>query len=301
MKSVYFFSFIAAFFMSFSQAAPEGVLSGWSDNASKQRIIQFLNRTVDPKASEFLPVRDRVAVFDVDGTLWVEKPRYAQQDFVLSQSSKARSFSGSKSDDANLLNLSAKLFEGMSVRTYQNKSREFLVKDSLHPRYKVPHSQLVYQPMIELIGLLREYEFDVYLCTGSDEGFVRSVANELFGIPADHVIAQNVTYYRDKDNKVLVRGGEYRVPINLAAGKVSNISHRINKKPAFAVGNSLGDLQMLDWVADGGLSVLIVHDDAEREYDYGKKNKKIHKAFSGVNLISVSMKKDFKNIFAEKM
>ncbi|MBB6519768.1 HAD family hydrolase [Pseudoteredinibacter isoporae] len=298
MKSLSYLSVMFVFFSSIVHASSDDVLPSWLNNASKENILQFVERSLNPNAPDFIPVESRIAVFDVDGTLWVEKPHYAQQGFVLSEHSPALSSAQPKSE-ATLLTLSAKLFEGMSEKSYQEKSREFLLNGSLHPRYKAPHAKLIYQPMLELIRLLKKNKFDVYLCTGSDEGFVRSVAFELFGIPADHVIAQNVAYYRDDRSNAVLRSGEYRKPINLGQGKVSNIMHRIGKKPVLAVGNSLGDLQMLDWVADGGLSILITHDDAQREYDYGDKNQKIAKAFSAVNLTAVSMRKDFKNIFYE--
>ncbi|WP_299775092.1 HAD family hydrolase [uncultured Pseudoteredinibacter sp.] len=278
-------------------AGSKDSLPNWKSSLSKTRLSQFIRDASDPEAKNYVAKEDRIAIFDVDGTLWVEKPNYAQLDFVLSLKAKELAKAKPKSEK-DLLALSSAVFEGVSEKEYQQSAREFLLRKSRHSRYDKKQAQLVYRPMLELMAMLREHDFEIYLCTGSDEGLIRSVSQELFSVPPQNVIAQNVSYVMSDGE--LVRSGIYRTPINLAEGKVSNLQHRLGKAPVLAVGNSMGDYHMLKWVSrSGGLAALLVHDDQLREYDYGKKNKKLAKAFSGMDIVRISMREEFLQLFGD--
>lgn len=276
-------------------AGPKDNLPNWKSSLSKTRLSQFITDASNPAVNGYIAKEDRIAVFDVDGTLWVEKPNYAQLDFVFSLKAKELAKANPKSEK-DLLALSSAVFKGVSEKEYQQSAREFLLKNSRHSRCNKKQAQLVYRPMLELMAMLREHDFEIYLCTGSDEGLIRSVSQELFSVPPQNVIAQNVSYVMSDGE--LVRSGTYRTPINLAEGKVSNLQHRLGKVPVLAVGNSMGDYHMLKWVSrSGGLAALLVHDDEQREYDYGKKNKKLAKAFSDIDIVNISMREEFLQLF----
>lgn len=289
-------AFITISLLCSSLVSATPMLSSWSNSDVRNTIVSFVEDSVNPKADTFLPVPQRIATIDVDGTMWVEKPYYAQLSF-LALVVEAGKMKGSVHE---LMALSASAFAGVSRSEYQAKAADFIFKKSLHPRYKKPQSELVYKPMVELIDFLQKNEFSVYLCTGSDEGFVRPVSAEIFSIDKSKVIGQSVLYTTNKINGKVsgVRTGVYRKPTNLGKGKVANILSYIGVRPAIAIGNSLGDKEMLEWVgSNNGLAMMVVHDDSVREYDYKEKNSKIKKAMKKTSVHYISMERDFKLLF----
>ncbi len=274
----------------------EDFLPGWNASTVRSDTLRFITRASDPDSEAFIPEESRIAVFDVDGTLWVEKPLYPLVDFLQSMGSRANDLAGS---DHSLINFAASLSEGIDRKDYQELAQDFLLVKSRHPKFGKPYGKLLYKPTLELIQLLRAHDFQIFLCSGSDASFLRSVTEELFGVPSANVIGQAINYelLSDGGRITMRRAGNYREPLTIGAGKVSNIVSHIGKRPVLAVGNSLGDAEMLTWVSsNGGFSMIILHDDGLREYDYGNKNQAIKEKLQGSNVRFVSMKEDFRLI-----
>ena len=279
-----------------SLATPSETLGSWRDSTLKTSLNTYIQQTSDRRSAHFVPQQSRIAVFDVDGTLWVEKPAYPMVGFIKGMANTSSLNKG----DLNLIELAGKLSEGMTPEDYQAKSAQYVLTQSHHPRFSKSIGQLVYQPMLELIDNLQQHGYQVYLCSGSDAGFLRAVSKVLFNVEPENVIAQAINYQLVEEQGKLrtVRGDSYRLPINLGKGKVSNIINHIGQTPILAFGNSLGDREMLKWVAaEDGLALMLVHDDAQREYDYGDKNSKIQAAMAGGKVQMVSVKQHFKRIF----
>ncbi|MCB1114063.1 MAG: haloacid dehalogenase-like hydrolase [Chlamydiia bacterium] len=283
--------FLAAFYFSAALFAKEP-LSLWNEGAAKQKILAFV------KDVEKIPVEDRIAVFDQDGTLWVEKPLYTQLYFALDKGKVSPERAESMTPQ-EIEKLVAASFSGMTVEAYRKEVSEWL-KKAKHPRFNRPFLELVYTPMLELIKLLKEHKFKVYIVSGGGQEFIRSYAKDVYGLPPEQIIG-SAGKLKYKDKKLL------KLPdvlfIDDKAGKPEAISLMIGKRPYAAFGNSTGDKEMLEW--NQGLSLLVHHDDAVREYSYGENSKIGHFPASLMetakknNWVVVSMKKDWKEIFSE--
>ena len=272
--------------------AQEDPLPSWNDSAAKQAVLDFVAAATDEGGAGFVPVADRIATFDQDGTLWVEQPIYGQAVFaidrikemgpsnpdwttkepfaaILAGDQKAMA-SFSEQDWEQIL---AETHAGMTVAAFQEAAATWAAT-AKHPKFDRLYTELVYQPMLEVMALLRDHGFRTYIVSGGGQEFIRSYAEGVYGIPPEQVIGTTAetTYEMQADgNPVLIKEPKLQLNNN-NAGKPEDINLFIGRRPAAAFGNSTGDQQMLEWAAAGErahLAMLVYHDDAAREYAYG--------------------------------
>jgi len=296
-------------------------LPSWNKGPAKESILSFVE-----KASKEVPVEERVAVFDNDGTLWSEQPVYFQLAFaldrvkalakqhpewnsqepfksVLSGDLKAVMASGEK----GLMEIIEATHAGMTTAEFSDTVREWL-KTAKHPRFKRPYTDLVFQPMLELLSYLRSKGFKTFIASGGGIEFMRVFSEKVYGIPPEQVIGSSGKIkFEMRDGKPVL----FRLPevafIDDKEGKPVGIQEHIGKRPIAAFGNSDGDLQMLQWTTiDKGktakFGLIVHHDDAEREwaYDRGSPIGTLDKAWDAANQLGwtvVSMKNDWKVIY----
>jgi len=292
MKKHYQHLFAALCLLVFAGAAPASEpLPSWNDGASKSAIIDFVMRVTDVDSPEFVPVAERIATFDNDGTLWVEHPIYTQLTFamervkalapqhpewkttqpfqaVLENDQKALAAAGEK----GLLELVMASHAGMSTADFETIVTDWLAT-ARHPRFKRPYTELVYQPMLELLAYLRANGFKTYITSGGGIEFMRPMTEKVYGIPPEQVIGSSIKMkFEIVDGKpVLMRLPEINF-IDDKTGKPVGINQFIGRRPVASFGNSDGDRQMLEWTAAGSgarLMMLVFHDDGVREYAYG--------------------------------
>src|SRR6516165_7197319 len=282
---------VLAFWTS-AQEEVKDPLPSWNDGPRKKGILDFVRLTTDKSSPKFVPVQERIATFDLDGTLWVEHPMYTQVIFMLDRVAELASkhpewkttepFKTILSGDKKAMDkLVFKDYEtvvnatlaGMTVEAFSGIMKDWLAK-ARHPRWKRPYTELVYQPMLEVINLLRAHGCKTYIVTGSGQDFVRAFAQKVFGIPPEQVIgsALKTRYTYDKKGKgILLRAPMLLLDDNFS-DKPEDIYLFIGRRPRAAFGNSTGDRQMLEYTHAGGgprLMMLVLHDDAKREYAYG--------------------------------
>lgn len=289
-------------------------LDQWNEGVPKAAIKAFVTSVTDAKSASFLPPEERIATFDMDGTILIEKPMYVVFDFALhiiqeqladdpslkeAQPYKAivekdvDYFHRNVTGENGLFSVLLYATDGMTDEKYQQKLVEYLEKP--HARFGVPPDQLLYAPVVQLIDYLHAHDFQVYICSGSDPEFTRGSAAESVGIPPEHVIGTTVlTLWNDTE---FVREHQFIEPINDEAGKPVNIRNKIGRIPVLVVGNSRGDLEMLNYskLADHSLQLVVNHDDPEREYEYSVD--KMKKLCAENDWIEISMKHDFKQVF----
>ena len=271
--------------------APSAPLASWKDGPAKQAILDFVRVTTDRAGAQFVPPEDRIATFDQDGTLWVEHPLYTQAVFALDRvhvlapqhpewasrdpfkavlANDMAAIAGfSERDWAEIVFLT---HAGMSPAAFQGIAGKWLAS-AKHPRFKRLYTELVYQPMREVLDHLRANQFETFIVTGGGQDFVRNYAQRVYGIPTQKVIGSSIaTKYEITDGKPeLIRLPKLFFNDN-DDGKPIGIELFIGKRPHAAFGNSTGDREMLAWTGAGSgarLKVLVYHDDAEREYAYG--------------------------------
>jgi phosphoserine phosphatase len=267
-------------------------LPSWNDGPAKQAILDFLAAATDEGNDGFVPLADRIATFDQDGTLWVEQPIYGQAVFAIDRvkalapdhpdwATTAPYDAILSGDQKALAGFSEKDWEqiigathaGMTVEEFQQVAADWAAT-AKNPHFDRLYTQLAYQPMLEVLDLLRENDFRTYIVSGGGQGFIRSYAEDVYGIPPEQVIGttfETAYGYGSDGTPTLTKVAKLQLNNN-DAGKPQDINLFIGRRPAIAFGNSTGDQQMLEW-ANGGdrahLAVLIYHDDAEREYAYG--------------------------------
>ncbi len=325
-KKLLYIIFVCLSFLYLSCQLKADLLPSWNEGKAKSAILKFVNQVTQPGSEHFIPLEERIAAFDQDGTLWVEQPIYTEWFFAIdsirSQASQHPEWRNkepfksiiegnpeklmrfSEQDAAQLIAIT---HSGMTVKAFQEKIADWLAS-ALHPRFKKPFTQLVYQPMIELIDLLHEHGFKVYIVSGGGQEFIRAFAENIYGIPNERVIgsAGKVKYeYQKNGEPVLLKLPEVLF-IDNKTGKPEGMNLIIGKRPIAAFGNSTGDQQMLEWTQAStrkNLELLVHHDDAEREYAYGPhspigtfSNALMNEAQER-DWIIVSMKKDWKIIF----
>ena len=307
-----------------SQSDP---LPSWNDTAPKAAIVEFVEKVSKDDSPDFVPEPERIAVFDNDGTLWVEHPMYTQLAFaldrvkaeapshpewkttqpfqaVLDGDMKALAAAGEK----GLVDLIMTTHAGMTAEQFQTMVADW-IGTARHPRFKKPYTELVYQPMLELLAYLRANGFKTFIVSGGGVEFMRPWTEEVYGVPPEQVVGSSIkTKFVMKDGKPTL----FRLPevnfIDDKAGKPVGINEYIGRKPIAAFGNSDGDLQMLQWatLADGVRFGLIVHHtDAEREYAYDRDTEfgRLNLALDAAainNWTVVDMKADWKEIFPTK-
>jgi len=266
-------------------------LASWNEGPAKHAILDFVHATTDQASKNFVAPEDRIATFDQDGTLWVEHPLYTQAMFALDrlhtlapQHPKWQDQVPFKEVLANDLAALAHFSEhdwaeilavthaGMSQKAFLEIAGQWLAT-AKHPRFRRLYTDLVYQPMIELLEYLRANQFETFIVTGGGQDFVRDYSQRIYGIPTQKVIGSSiVTKYEVKDGKPeLTREPKLFFNDNFD-GKAIGIDLFIGKRPFAAFGNSTGDQEMLEWTGAGDgarLNMLVYHDDGQREYAYG--------------------------------
>jgi haloacid dehalogenase-like hydrolase len=267
-------------------------LPSWNDGPTKRAILDLVKATTDKGGARFVPVEDRIATFDQDGTLWVEHPLYTQGVFALDRVKSLAPKHPEWKKDATLKailggdekaigqfvesdweKILAVTHGGMTIQEFLADVERWLAS-AKHPRFNRPYTELVYQPMLEAMRLLRANGFRTYIVTGGGQEFVRSYAGRVYGVPPEQVIGTALhPKYEVKDGKpALVREAKVLLDNN-HGGKPVGINLVIGKRPIAAFGNASGDAEMLQWTAASGrgarLMVLVLHDDEQREYAYG--------------------------------
>jgi phosphoglycolate phosphatase-like HAD superfamily hydrolase len=307
-------------------------LQAWNEGAAKNAILTFIQTTTDPTSPHFLPPSERIATFDQDGTLWVEHPMYSQVVYCLD---RVPALVRAKPELANvepfktvltgnleaiarlpmpeLEKILAATLSGMSVDQFQTEVKRWL-DHARDPRWKRPYTDLTYLPMLEVLNFMRAKGYRTYIVTGGGQDFVRVYAEKVYGIPPEQVVGtagstefsygENGEPYLLKEPKLLLNDNN--------AGKPEGIHLIIGRRPYVAFGNSTGDRQMLEYTKTGRgprLAMLILHDDAEREYAYGPAQglpetkvgtftQALYDEAKKDRWVVVSMKNDWKQIFA---
>ena len=305
-----------------------GPLTSWSDSSSKKAIISFVETITEQNSPDFVPLSERIAVFDNDGTLWSEKPVYFQLLFAIDRVKEmaakhpewktSQPFKAVLDNDMDALADSGEdgLLQLIMATHAGNTTQEFsaIVKHWLananHPRFQRPYTEMVYQPMLELLAYLRENGFKTFIVSGGGIEFMRPWVEAVYGIPPEQVVGSSIkTQFEMRDGQpVLVRLAEINF-IDDKAGKPVGINQHIGRRPIAAFGNSDGDLQMLQWTAAGEgrrLMVIVHHTDEVREYAYDKDSHvgRLHKALAEAaekGWTVVDMKKDWKVIYPGEM
>jgi phosphoglycolate phosphatase-like HAD superfamily hydrolase len=273
----------------FAQIDP---LVSWNDGPAKQAIVQFVHATTDQSGSKFVPQEERIATFDQDGTLWVEHPMYTQVVYSLGrvpavvkekpELAKVEPFktvlSGNWGEIAKLsidqlVKILTATLTGMSVDEFKTEAKNWL-DTARDLRWQRPYTELTYLPMIELLKYLRANGYRTYIVTGGGQDFVRVYAEEVYGIPPEQVVgtAGGTRYGYDKNGRPFLTKEPKMLLNDNNAGKPEGIHMMIGRRPYAAFGNSTGDRQMLEYTKAGDgarLAMLVLHDDAKREYAYG--------------------------------
>ncbi|MHB9074926.1 MAG: HAD family hydrolase [Desulfobaccales bacterium] len=335
-KTVWFFCLWAGAFLTLvtlglAQEKAQDPLPSWNEGPVKQAIVSFVQKVTEKAGPAYVPPEDRIATFDQDGTTWVEHPLYTQAMFALDRvhelaprhpewKNKPPFKAVLRNDreaiarftDAEWGKIIGVTHSGMTTETFAKIAQEWLTR-AKHPRFKRPYSELVYQPMLEVMQYLRNNGFKIYIVTGFGQDFVRVYGEKVYGVPPEQVVGSSLaTKYEYQDGKpVLMRLPKVFFYDNFS-GKAIGINLFIGKRPLAAFGNSTGDQQMLEWTQAGDgarLMMLVLHDDPKREYAYGPAEglpeTKVG-TFSQALLNEakqhgwaiISMQKDWKKIFA---
>jgi phosphoglycolate phosphatase-like HAD superfamily hydrolase len=308
-----------------SAIAQSDPLASWNDGAVKKSIIDFVARVTTQGGADFVPVEQRIATFDNDGTLWCEQPFYFQLAFafdrvkkmapkhpewktkqpfkaLLEKDMKALAASGQK----GLLEMVAATHAGMTIDQFSQSVLDW-TQTARHPRFNRPYPELVYQPMLELLAYLRANGFKTFIVSGGGIEFMRPWTEKVYGIPPEQVVGSSgmvklETRANGKPELVKLAKIEF---IDDGPGKPVGINRFIGRRPIFAFGNSDGDLQMLQWTVAGGgarFAGLVHHTDAEREYAYDRQSKfgKLDKALDEATAKGwtvVDMRQDWNVVF----
>ena len=307
-------------------------LPSWNQGPAKQAIIDFVKATTDKASPKFVPPGERIATFDQDGTLWVEHPLYTQVLFCLDRVPavvKAKPelaqvepfktvLSGNREAMAKLSRqdlekILAATLTGMSVDEFYAEAQKWL-ETARDQRWQRPYTELTYLPMLEVLKYLRANDYKTYIVTGGGQDFVRAYAERVYGIPPEQVVgtAGGTKFGYGKDGKPFLTK-EPRLLLNdNFAGKPEGIHLMIGRRPHAAFGNSTGDRQMLEYTGAGDgarLMMLVLHDDARREYAYGPAEglpptkvgtftQALYDEAKKRGWVVISMKKDWQKIFA---
>jgi phosphoserine phosphatase len=280
-------------------------LPSWRDGPVKKRLLEGLRTLVRDT-----PPRARIAALDSDGTVWCERPgrvesyflqaRWREMVAVEPDLAEREPYRSAVRADPHLGDLCtgrrgatalAAAYRGYTVQEFAAAARHFLAT-ATHPRFEVPFTHLIYRPMRELIDLLRENGFTVFLTASTGRDLVRAVSEEAFGLPAHQVLgsAPGLEYV---DDTLRHRGGP-SLPLDEGAWRVVHLFERTGHLPAFAAGNADGDAQML---AAATFGLLLRHDDAQREYAYDAQAQQVRALATDSGWLEVSMREDFAEIF----
>ena len=306
-------------------------LPSWNKGPAKQAILKFVKDTTDKNSAGYVAPEDRIATFDQDGTLWTEQPLYGQAMFAFDRVGKLAAqhpewrqqqpfqavLEGdhqamARFTEAEWMQIIAVTHAGMSTQEFENLVTE-RITTAKAPRFNRPFTDLVYQPMLEVMRYLREKGFRTYIVTGGGQAFVRAYSERVYGVPPEQVVGSSiVTKYQEADGKPVLMREPKVFFIDDGPGKAVGIDLFIGKRPIAAFGNSSGDAEMLQWTQAGPgarLMMLVYHDDATREYAYGPAGG-LPETHVGVfpeilmahakkdGWVVISMKNDWKHVFS---
>jgi phosphoserine phosphatase len=305
-------------------------LESWRDRPVRQRIIDFVSKVNGENGSEPVPVEERVAVFDNDGTLWCEKPMPIQADFILRRLAEMATknaelrerqpwqaaynkdfawfgnvidehYAGDDSKVKILLGGLLASYDGMSVEEFEAASDSFL-RNVSHPTLGFPYLAAAYQPMIELLDYLAANGFANYIVSGGGRDFMRPITQDVYGIPRERVIGSTavLAYTGDERGGTITHKAEPDY-IDDGPQKPIRIWSRIGRRPLLAAGNSNGDLPMLEfsWHEEKPfLPLLVLHDDADREFDYTNGAEAAFARADEAGWAVSSIKSDWSTVFA---
>jgi len=303
-------------------------LASWNEGAAKSAILDFVARVTAEGGTDYVPPADRIAVIDNDGTLWCERPAYVQAMFILSRLKEQAEAdpelarrpvvqallagdlgAAHEAGAAEMIDILLSTHAGLTAEEFAAAASGWLA-EAQHPRFARPFANLIYAPMLELIDLLRDAGFGVFVVTGGGVEFVRAASERLYGVGPDNVVgsAVQVGFERRDGRVVLVREAKLLGSPNEGEPKPINIQAHIGRRPIFAAGNSAGDREMLEYATTGeapSLAIVIDHDDAEREYAYAGKAltnpdaEAIADTAVRFGWTVVSMRDDWARVFAE--
>ncbi|MFM0696968.1 HAD family hydrolase [Paraburkholderia graminis] len=309
-------------------AAASDPLPSWNNTAEKTAIVDFVRNTTTIGSADFVPPAERIAVFDDDGTLWLEQPAYVQFIYALQRlQAMAPRHPGWRSEEpyrsalagdmasvlasngeANAMKLIMATHAGMSADQFAADVHAWLLS-ARDKRFNRTYPELVYEPMLEVLRYFRANDFKTFIVSGGGVEFMRGFAEHTYGIPPEQVIGSSIQYlYTTVDGQpTLMRIGKLE-NMDDGPGKPVTIQRVIGRKPIAAFGNSDGDLQMLEWTTSGKgarLGVIIHHTDAAREYAYDRTSKvgKLDKALDAApshGWIVVDMRHDWNRMFPGK-
>jgi hypothetical protein len=310
-----------------ARAEPTPILPSWNDGTAKQAIIDFVARVTTPSSPSFVPIPERIATFDNDGTLWPEQPMYFQLLFALSRVKELapqhpewktkEPFASLLRGDVKaalaggeraILEIVTATHAGMTTEEFEAHVRRW-IETAKHPTTKRSYTSMVYQPMLELLQYLRDNGFKTFIVSGGGVEFMRPWVEQVYGIPPEQVIGSSikVKYEVRAGTPVLIRLPEIDF-INDKAGKPVGIHSRIGRRPIAAFGNSDGDLEMLQWTTSGerpGFALYVHHTDADREWSYDRESK-VGRLDKGLTEAAtkgwtvVDMKRDWRAIYKHK-
>jgi phosphoserine phosphatase len=323
---------IVALGVAVTQAADDP-LPSWDDGPAKQAIVEFVEAVTTEGGVDFVPPEDRVATFDQDGTLWVEHPLYTQAMFALDRVVELAPqhpewktkepfqavLTGdreamAKFGEGDWAEIIGATHAGMTTEQFVTLVGDWLAK-AKHERFKRPYTELIYQPMLEVMDYLRESGFRTYIVTGGGQEFVRVYSERVYDVPVEQVVGSSIaTKYESQGGKPVLMREPKVFFIDDKDGKAIGINLFIGKRPYAAFGNSGGDREMLEYTGAGDgarLMMLVLHDDAEREYAYGPANglpdtkvgtfsQALADEAKTKGWVVISMKNDWKTIFGPK-
>ncbi len=299
-------------------------LPSWNEGAAKEALLTFVEAVTDESGKDFVPAAERIAVFDNDGTLWVEQPVYTQLTFVTDRVKEmapehpewktTQPFQGviegdmdavTATGEQGMMELLMATHGGMTAEAYEDAVERWIAT-ARHPRFDRRYTELVYQPQLELMDHLRAHGFKVFIVSGGGIQFMRPWADEVYGVPPEQVVGSSfVTTFELRDGEpTLVRQPQIRF-IDDKEGKPVGIYEHIGRRPILAFGNSDGDLQMVQYTTAGegpSLGLFLHHTDARREYAYDREghvgvlDKSLDLA-AEEGWVVVDMKKDWRVVF----
>ncbi len=313
-------------------ATAQDPLPSWNEGPAKKAIVNFVRATTDKGSPKFVPPEARVATFDQDGTLWAEHPVYSQLLYCFGRVPalvKAKPelagvepfrtvMSGDREAMAKLTmtdleKIAVATLTGMSTDEFQAEVKKWL-SEARDARWKRPYTELTYQPMQEVLRYLRASGFKTYIVTGGGQDFVRTYSEQTYGIPPEQVVgtALGTKYGYDGNGRPFLTKDPKLILNDNDAGKPEGIHLMIGRRPYAAFGNSTGDRQMLEYTGAGDgarLMMLVLHDDAKREYAYGPAaglpdtkvgtfTQALYDEAKKKGWTVISMKSDWKKVFA---
>lgn len=327
MKRVLLAALTIGFTLAFvgqTTAQTAGPLPSWNDGKAKQSLLEFVAKVTKEDSPDFVPPAERIATFDNDGTLWAEQPMYFQLLFALDRVKalapqhpewqNREPFASLLKGDVKgtlaggehaIVDIVMATHTGMTTEEFEKIVQDWITT-AKHPVTKRPYTEMVYQPMLEVLAYLRANGFKTYIVSGGGIEFMRPWAERVYGVPPEQVIGSSIkTRFEWRDGQpVLVRLPELNF-IDDKAGKPVGINEHIGRRPIAAFGNSDGDLEMLQWTTAGSgtrLALIVHHTDAEREWAYDRKSAigRLDKALDEAQARGwtvIDMKQDWKIIY----